>query len=73
MSKSEKRLQIEAKQRELQEAGLRNKIMQFDIKILELEEEIERVEKNKRLSQEALDKLLNPVVEDKEENKEGDS
>ena len=72
--KSKKRLLIEQKQRELQAAGLQNKIMQFDIKILELEEEIERLNENKRLSQEALNELLNPVVESKEEDKkEGDS
>lgn len=63
---------IEHKQRELQVAGLRNKLMQFDIKILELEEEIERIETNKRLSQEALDVILNPVAKSKNEDQEGD-
>ena len=57
--KSDKRLVIEQKQRELQMAGLRNKLMQFDIKILELEEEVERVEANRKLSQEALERLEN--------------
>lgn len=72
MEKSKKRLMIEHKQRELQVAGLRNKLMQFDIKILELEEEIERIETNKRLSQEALDVILNPVAKSKNEDQEGD-
>jgi hypothetical protein len=58
MSKSEKRLLIEKKQRELKLAGLDNKIMQFDIKILELEEEIERLEKNKQGSLDARVALL---------------
>lgn len=53
-----KREMIEAKQKELQIAGLNNKILQFDIKILELEDEIERLEKNKRLSSDALEELL---------------
>ena len=70
MEKSKKRLMIEQKQKELQVAGLQNKLMQFDIKILELEEEIERIENNKRLSQEALNKILNPVVESKSEETE---
>jgi len=62
---------IEQKQRELQVAGLQNKLMQFDIKILELEEEVERIEENKRLSQEALDSLLTPVIESMVEKQEG--
>jgi len=62
MEKSKKRLMIEQKQRELQVAGLQNKLMQFDIKILELEEEVERIENNKKQSQKALDTLLSPVV-----------
>lgn len=60
MEKSQKRILIEQKQKELQAAGLRNKVMQFDIKILELEEEIERLEDNKRMSQEALDAIFAP-------------
>ena len=71
MGKSKKRLMIEQKQRELQVAGLQNKLMQFDIKILELEEEVERIEENKRLSQEALDSLLTPVIESMVEKQEG--
>lgn len=62
--KSKKRLLIEQKQNQLKMAGLENKIMQFDIKILELEEEIERIEENKRLSQEALEELQNLVFEE---------
>lgn len=62
--KSKKRLLIEQKQNQLKIAGLENKIMQFDIKILELEEEIERIEENKRLSNEALEELQNLVFEE---------
>lgn len=56
-TKSEKRMLIEQKQKELKKAGLNNKIMQFDIKILELEEEIERLNENKKLSTAALEEL----------------
>ncbi len=56
-AKSEKRKLIELKQQELKRAGLNNKIMQFDIKILELEEEIERLNENKQLCTNALEEL----------------
>ncbi len=62
--KSKKRLLIEQKQNQLKMASLENKIMQFDIKILELEEEIERIEENKRLSGEALEELQSLVFEE---------
>lgn len=55
--KSAKRKLIELKQQELKRAGLNNKIMQFDIKILELEEEIERLNDNKQLCTTALEEL----------------
>ena len=55
--KSAKRKLIELKQQELKRAGLGNKIMQFDIKILELEEEIERLNDNKQLCTTALEEL----------------
>ena len=58
MEKSEKRKLIEQKQKDLKLAGLNNKIMQFDIKILELEEEIEKLENNKKMSLDAKEALL---------------
>jgi len=58
MDKSEKRLLIEEKQRQLRTASLTTKIMQFDIKILELEEEIDRLRKEKDNCQQAIDKIM---------------
>lgn len=55
---SEKRLQIQKMQRQVRIESLKNKIRQFDIKVLELEEDIEAVKQNRSLSEQALQKEL---------------
>lgn len=58
--KSEKRKQIESMQRDLKIQSIKNKCRQFDIRILELEEEIERLEHNKKLCEEEIELILTP-------------
>ena len=62
MSKSEKRQRIEKMQEELKIEGIRNKCRQFDIRILELEEEIERIEENRRLCEIEIERIVSPPV-----------
>ncbi len=57
--KSEKRLLIEQKQRDLKTASLRNKILQFDIKILELEEETDRLRNERVNCENAIENIMN--------------
>lgn len=57
--KSEKRLLIEQKQKDLKAASLNNKILQFDIKMLELEEELDRLQMEKENCLAAIDDIMN--------------
>ena len=54
MGKSEKRTLIEQKQKELKIRNLTNRCLQFDIKIMELEEDIEQVRLNKDLCEKEI-------------------
>jgi hypothetical protein len=56
--KTEKRLLIEKMQQELKVENLKNKCRQFEIRILELEEEIERIAHNRLLCEEEIEKIL---------------
>lgn len=56
--RSEKRLEIERMQKELKTASLKNKMMQFDIKVLELEEEIERLQKERANCEKAIEQIM---------------
>jgi hypothetical protein len=58
MGKTEKRILIEKMQRELKVENIKNKCRQFDIRIMELEEEIERLENNKSLCEEEIESIL---------------
>ena len=63
MAKSEKRRKIEAMQRDLRVSNLQNKCCQFDIRILELQEEIDRLMHNRKLCEEEIEKILTPIEE----------
>jgi len=59
MGKSEKRTLIEQKQQELKIRNLKNRCLQFDIKIMELEEDIEQVKMNKELCEQEITSIEN--------------
>lgn len=60
---TDKRSLIVKMQQDLKLAGFHSKIMQFDIKILELEEEIERLQSNKLGCKAEINKILNSEEE----------
>jgi hypothetical protein len=62
MGKSEKRALIEQKQKELKIRNLTNRCLQFDIKIMELEEDIEQVRLNKDLCEKEIENLENDLT-----------
>jgi len=62
MGKSEKRTLIEQKQKELKIRNLTNRCLQFDIKIMELEEDIEQVRLNKDLCEKEIENLENDLT-----------
>ena len=58
----DKKALIAQKQKELQISSLKNKILQFDIKILEYQEQIESVEKQKAICEQAIENELNGSI-----------